>query len=77
MAEEVTLDFIGARLVHLVNELREVRGELAAMRSDMSEIRDDVRVLTAMAVRQDNRAMRTLDLLHSTIERVRALEDTP
>ena len=34
----------------------------------MSEVRDDIRVLKAMAVRQDNQAMRTLDLLHDTLD---------
>jgi hypothetical protein len=69
MAEEVTLDFIARQQLALLDRF-------GAMQSAIDEIRDDVRVLTAMAVRQDNRSQRTLDLLHSTIERVRALEDT-
>ena len=69
MADEVTLDFIA-------RQQQQVLGELRMMQADIREIRDDVRVFTAMAVRQDNRAERTLDLLHLTIERVRALEDT-
>ena len=59
MAEEVTLEFIA-------RQQQQVLGELRIMQADLREIRDDVRVLTAMAVRQDNRAPRTLDLLHLT-----------
>jgi len=44
--------------------------------SAIREIRDDIRVLTAIAMREDNRSLRMLELLHSTIDRVRALEDT-
>ena len=69
MADEVTLDFIAVQQRALLAEMR-------LMRSEMTEIRDDVRVLTSMAIRQDNRAVRMQELLHSTIERVRSLEDT-
>jgi type II secretory pathway component PulM len=69
MADDITLEF-------LARQQSQILSEMSAMRAEMTEMRDDIRVLTAMAVRQDHRSQRTLDLLHQTIERVRTLEDS-
>lgn len=52
MAEEVTLEFIARQQQQLLGELR-------LMQADIRDIRDDIRVLRAMAVRQDNRSQPT------------------
>ena len=45
------------------------------MRSQFTLMQDDIRVLTAMAIRQDTATRNTLDLLHRTMDRVARLED--
>jgi hypothetical protein len=58
MADEaVTLDF-------LAKQQRQILDELASMRAQFSVMQDDIRVLSAMAMRQDNSTKSMLDLIH-------------
>ena len=68
MPDSITLDF-------LVAQQHPILDELAAMRSQFTLMQDDIRVLTAMAIRQDTATRNTLDLLHRTMDRVARLED--
>ena len=71
MADEaITLEFLAA-------QQRQIIDELAAMRAQFSIMQDDVRVLTAMAIRQDNSTKSMLDLIHRHDQRIRGLERTP
>jgi hypothetical protein len=47
MAENVTLEFLGAQFERVFAELRTIRADQEAMR-------DDIRVLTAIALRHEN-----------------------
>jgi hypothetical protein len=68
MPDPITLDFLAAQQQRILDEL-------AAMRSQFTLMQDDIRVLTAMAIRQDTSTRNTLDLLHRTMDRVARLED--
>ena len=68
MPDSITLDFLAAQQPRILDEL-------AAMRSQFTLMQDDIRVLTAMAIRQDTATCNTLDLLHRTMDRVARLED--
>jgi hypothetical protein len=68
MPDSITLDFLAAQQQRILDEL-------AAMRSQFTLMQDDIRVLTAMAIRQDTATRNTLDLLHRTMDRVARLED--
>ena len=46
MPDSITLDFLAAQQQRILDEL-------AAMRSQFTLMQDDIRVLTAMAIRQD------------------------
>jgi hypothetical protein len=71
MADEVvTLDF-------LAKQQRQIIDDLAAMRAQFGVMQDDIRVLTAMALRQDNSTKSMLDLIHRHDQRIRDLEKTP
>ena len=71
MADEaVTLEF-------LAQQQRQIIDELAAMRAQFGLMQDDIRVLTAMAVRQDNSNKSILDLIQRHDQRIRELERTP
>lgn len=68
MPDPITPDFLAAQQQRLLDEL-------AAMHSQFALIQDDIRVLTAMAIRQDTATRNTLDLLHRTMDRVARLDD--
>jgi hypothetical protein len=68
MSDPIALDFPAA-------QRRRVRDGLAAMRGQFAPAQDDVRVLTAMAVRQDAATRNTPDLLNRTMDRIARLED--
>jgi len=68
MPDSITLDFLAAQQQRILDEL-------AAMRSQFTLMQDDIRVLTAMAIRQDTATRNTLDLLNRTMDRVARLED--
>lgn len=68
-AEAVTLEF-------LATQQRQIIDELAAMRVQFGVMQDDIRVLTAMAIRQDNSTKSLLDLIHRHDPRIRELEQT-
>ena len=68
MPDSITLDFLAAQQQRILDEL-------AAMRSQFTLMQDDIRVLAAMAIRQDTATRNTLDLLHRTMDRVARLED--
>jgi hypothetical protein len=71
MADEaVTLEF-------LAQQQRQIIDELAAMRAQFGLMQDDIRVLTALAVRQDNSNKSILDLIQRHDQRIRELERTP
>jgi len=72
--ETITLEFLAAQQRQILDELALVRTELAGMRAEMALMRDDNRVLTAMAMRQDNSSKTMLDLIHMITDRLRRLE---
>ena len=75
--ETITLEFLAAQQRQILDELALVRTELAGMRAEMALMRDDNRVLTAMAMRQDNSTKSMLDLIHRHDQCIRELERTP
>lgn len=68
MPDPITLDFLAAQKSRILDELAAMRGQFTLMQGE-------IRVLTAMANRQDTATRNTLDLLHRTIERVARPED--
>ncbi len=68
--EVITLEF-------LAQPQRQIIDELAAMRAQFGVMQDDIRVLTAMAIRQDNSNKSILDLIQRHGQRIRELERTP
>jgi polyhydroxyalkanoate synthesis regulator phasin len=66
MAAEITLDFLGAQMERLMAEMRGVRGDIASLR-------DDINVLTAIAMRQDGTLIglqTEMRATHSQIQRI-------
>jgi hypothetical protein len=77
MAENITLEFLGAQFERMFEELRSVRADQASMR-------DDIRVLTTIVLRHDGTLNAILDQLHALTmqhnrfnDRLRRLEDQP
>ncbi len=77
MADNVTLEFLGAQFERLFTELAAVRAEQVA-------IRDDIHVLTAIVPRHENtlidmlRQIRTMVVQHRRFnDRLRRLEEQP
>ena len=65
MSDPVTLDFLAAQQRTILDEIAATRTEMATMRGQFSMIQDDIKVLSAIAMRQDNTAKTMLDLLHT------------
>jgi hypothetical protein len=77
MAENVTLEFLGAQMERMF-------GEQAKMREEISGLRDDIRVLTTIVPRHENtlvdmlQQMRTMVAQHQRFnDRLRRLEEQP
>jgi len=77
MAENVTLEFLGAQSERIFAELR-------AIRADQAEMRDDLRVLTVIALRHENMLkdvlaqMRAMVAQHQRFsDRLHRLEEQP
>lgn len=73
--ETVTLEFLAALV-------RDLIGEQRGMREEMSSFRDDMRVMTAIVLRQEHTSASMLEQLRlmvaqhqRTAERVRVLEE--
>ena len=82
MPEIITLEFLSAQQQRVLDELGAVRVEMAAQRAEFVTIRDDITVLTAIVMRQENTLKAILEQLrtmttqqHRFGERVRRLED--
>jgi hypothetical protein len=82
MPETVTLEFLAAQQQPVLDELGAVRVEMAAQRTEFVTIRDDITVLTAIVMRQENTLKAILDQLRTTttqqhpfLERLRQLEE--
>ena len=82
MAETITLEFLAAQQQPVLDELGSVRVEMAAQRTEFVTIRDDITVLTAIVMRQENTLKAILDQLrtmttqqHRFGERSRRLEE--
>jgi hypothetical protein len=82
MPETVTLEFLAAQQQRVLDELGAVRVEMAAQRTELVTIRDDINVLTAIVMRQENTLKAILDQLrtmttqqHRFGERLRQLEE--
>ena len=54
MSDDVTLEFIAAQQRHILNEM-------SLLRTHFGVMQDDIRVLSAMALRQDNTAKALVD----------------
>ena len=77
MADNVTLEFLGAQFEWLFAQLR-------TMRADQAETRDDIRVLTAIVLRRENTLMDMLGQIRAMVaqhqrfnDRLRRLEEQP
>lgn len=75
MAETITLEFLAA-------QQRRILDEMAAMRSDFSSIRDDIKVMTAIVLRHEETLIRILEQITAMVaqnarivDRLRALEE--
>jgi predicted nuclease with TOPRIM domain len=75
MTDDITLDFIGAQLQRVLDDNAVFRSELADIRGEIAGFRDDMRVLTAMTMRIDNKLNRLEDEIHRFGDRVRKLEE--
>ena len=54
MAEAITLEFLAAQQRRTLDELAAIRVEMAGMGTEFVTVRDDITVLTAIVVRQEN-----------------------
>jgi hypothetical protein len=77
MADNVTLEFLGAQFERVFAELR-------ALRADQAEMRDDIRVLTAIVLRHENTLVDMLQQVRAMVsqhsrfnDRLRKLEEQP
>jgi len=61
MADTNTLEFLGAQQRRILDEMSTFRNEMSLFRS---VVQDDIRVLSAMAVRQDNAIKAVIDEIH-------------
>jgi hypothetical protein len=82
MTETITLEFLAAQQRRTLDELGAIRVEMAAMRTEFVTIRDDITLLTALVVRQENTLKAVLDQLrtmttqpHRFGDRLRQLEE--
>lgn len=81
-ADPVTLDFLAAQQRMLLDELAANRTEMTAMRADVALIKDDISVLSSMAMRQDRATKRLLEMVETLTlqqgrfnDRLRRLEE--
>jgi len=81
MPENITLEFLAAQQQRVLDELAGVRVEMAAQRTEFVPIHDDITVLTAIVMRQENTLKAVLEQLrimttqqHRFGERMRTLE---
>jgi hypothetical protein len=77
MADNVTLEFLGAQLERVFAELRTIRDDQAAMR-------DDIKVLTTITLRHDKTLTDALTQIRAMVsqhsrfnDRLRRLEEQP
>jgi len=77
MAENVSLEFLGAQFERLF-------GELNTMRAEQTAMRDDIRVLTAIVLRHENTLVDMLQQIRAMVaqhsrfnDRLRRLEEQP
>jgi hypothetical protein len=77
MADNVSLEFLSAQFERVFSELR-------AIRADQAEMRDDIRVLTAIVLRHENTLKDVLTQVTAMVsqharfnERLRRLEEQP
>jgi hypothetical protein len=77
MAENVTLEFLGA-------QMERTFAEQAKTREDIGSLREDIRVLTAIVLRHDASLSAIIEQLHGMTaqfnrfnDRLRRLEDQP
>ena len=75
MPDPITLEFLAAQQRQMLDELATFRVDMAAFRTQFAALPDDIRVLSAMAIRQDNSAKATLDLLHALTSQQNRLAD--
>ena len=74
MAEQtVTLELLSRQQQRILDEMQLLRADVKELRQENLLIRDDIKVLSAMAVRQDHATKALLDdmrTLHSQIARM-------
>ena len=83
MADPITLDFLATQQCRVLDEMAALRTELALVRTQQVQTAEDIRVLSAMAMRQDATLRNPTELLHMIIsqqnrrgERITQLEET-
>ena len=74
MADEtVTLELLSRQQRRILDEMQLLRADVKELRQDNLPIRDDIKVLSAMAIRQDHATKALLDdmrILHTQIGRM-------
>lgn len=65
MADPITLDFFAGQQRTILDEIAANRSQTAAMRADIQLIKDDITVLSAMAMRQDRATKTLIDMVHT------------
>jgi hypothetical protein len=82
LADPITLEFLAAQQRRLLDEIVSIRTELTLVRTQQVQTAEDIRVLSAMAMRQDATLRNHTELLHMIIsqqnrlgERITLLED--
>jgi hypothetical protein len=76
MAEDrITLDFLAVQQQRLLEEMGLMRTEMSAIRGDMRLMKDDIGVLAAMAQRQDGATKTLLDRIDLLAEQQNRVGD--
>ena len=65
MPKTITLEFLAAQQQRVLNDFGSVRVEMAAQRTEFVTIRDEITVLTAIVMRQENTLKAILDQLRT------------
>ena len=72
MADTITLEFLGTQQRRILDEMSTFRNEMSLFRG---VVQDDIRVLSAMAQRQDNAIKVTIDEIHRIYQRLSLINE--
>lgn len=71
----ITLDFLAAQQQRILDELATVRTQMTTLQTDVSLIKDDIGVLSAMAQRQDRATKALLELVNTLAQQQNRFEE--